>query len=153
MGQPANRLLPGRETRMTKRSAIVDRVLLGFIFVLPAIQMALGAEGEPESEAARTYLKVLGDTGLLNVLVVIQCLAGVALLTGRFVPLAVCVLAPIVFNIVFFHATLDPIMLPVAGVIAFLWATVCYEHRAAYALLLRPRPPEGVGEVAEPPGA
>ena len=68
-------------------------------------------------------------TGYIFVLLkVCEVLSGLALLAGRFVPLALTVLAPIVVNIIFFHAYLHPagLALPVAVVILEVFLAWCY---------------------------
>ena len=68
-------------------------------------------------------------------------MAGVLLLTGRFVPLALAVLAPIVINIVGFHLFLEPsgIPLPLAMLAAEIY--LAWTYRAAFAPMLRARTP------------
>jgi hypothetical protein len=60
---------------------------------------------------------------------------GVAILTNRFVPLALVVLAPITVNIVAFHY-LAPDGLPLALVIVALQGGLAWHYRSAYRLLL-----------------
>ncbi len=50
----------------------------------------------------------------------VETLSGLLLLSGLFVPLALTVLAPIVINIILFHAFLEPAGLPLPIVIAIL---------------------------------
>ena len=63
------------------------------------------------------------------------------LLGGRFVPLALAVLAPIVINIVGFHLFLAPsgIALPLAVLALELY--LAWTYRAAFAPMLRARTP------------
>ena len=67
--------------------------------------------------------------------------AGLLLLGGRFVPLALAVLAPIVINIVCFHLFLEPsgIPLPLAVLAAELYLASTY--RGAFAPMLKARTP------------
>jgi hypothetical protein len=67
--------------------------------------------------------------------------AGLLLLAGRFVTLALAVLAPIVINIVGFHLFLAPsgIALAIAVLAAELY--LGWTYRAAFAPMLRARTP------------
>jgi len=66
-----------------------------------------------------------------------EVITGVLLLSNRFVPLALTVLAPIVLNIVAFHAFLAPSGLALPVVIVALGVYLAYTERAVFAPLLR----------------
>src|SRR6267154_823464 len=72
-----------------------------------------------------------------------QVIAAVLLLVNRFVPLAAAVLAPVIVNILSFHALMAPSGLPLALFVAVLWAVIFVDVRPAFAGLfqsrLRPR--------------
>ena len=54
----------------------------------------------------------------------LQLIAGVLLLTNRFVPLALAILAPIIVNILLFHSLMNPEGLPLALFVTVLWFVV-----------------------------
>ncbi|MFM2415405.1 MAG: hypothetical protein RL385_128, partial [Pseudomonadota bacterium] len=56
---------------------------------------------------------------------------------NRFVPLALILLAPVTVNIVLFHAFLAPSGVGLGLVLVVLQLLLAYQHRAAYAPLLR----------------
>ena len=68
---------------------------------------------------------------------VLQVIGGVLLLANRFVPLALVLLAPIVVNIVLFHAFMAPSGLPIAVFTAALWVLAASEVREAFGALLK----------------
>jgi hypothetical protein len=68
-----------------------------------------------------------------------EVVAGLMLLSGRFVPLALTILAPVVLNIVAFHLFLAPAGLAVPMVIVGLGIYLAYTERAVFAPLLRSR--------------
>ena len=68
-----------------------------------------------------------------------QVIAGVLLLVNRYVPLAVAVLAPIIVNILTFHATMAPSGLPLALFVAALWALIFIDVRTAFSELFKSR--------------
>jgi hypothetical protein len=63
----------------------------------------------------------------------------VLLLVNRYVPLAVAVLAPVIVNILSFHALMAPSGLPLALFVAVLWTVIFVDVRTAFAALFEPR--------------
>jgi hypothetical protein len=64
-----------------------------------------------------------------------EVLAGLLLLTGRFVPLALTLLAPIVVNIALFHLFLVP-ALPMVVLVLTLEVSLAWAYRRAFAPML-----------------
>jgi hypothetical protein len=64
---------------------------------------------------------------------VIEVASGLALLAGRFVPLALTLLAGIGLNIILFHITLEPSGLPIPLVLAVLELFLVYAYRESFA--------------------
>ena len=69
----------------------------------------------------------------------LQVLGGGLLIANRFVPLALTLLGPVITNIFFFHAFMDPSGLPRAVFVIVLWLLVAYSVRSAFAGLLEQR--------------
>jgi putative oxidoreductase len=65
----------------------------------------------------------------LRVIFTFQVIAAVLLLVNRYVPPAVAVLAPVIVNIVSFHASMAPSGLPLALFVAVLWAVIFVDVR------------------------
>jgi putative oxidoreductase len=61
------------------------------------------------------------------------------LLTGRYVPLALTLLAPIVVNIVLFHLFLEPATLALPIILLGLGLYLAWTERAAFAPLFKRR--------------
>ena len=76
----------------------------------------------------------------LWVIFAFQVVAAVLLLANRCVPLAVAVLAPVIFNVLVFHALMAPSGLPVALFAAVLWAVIFVDVRPAFRALFQSRP-------------
>lgn len=118
------------------------RTLLGLAFLVFGLNGLLQfLPMPPPVETARPFLEGLMSSGYFMVLLKgTEVAAGVLLLANRFVPLALVVLAPVMLNIVAFHAFLTP---PATlGMPLFLLALhlfLAWVHRAAYAPLLRAR--------------
>jgi uncharacterized membrane protein YphA (DoxX/SURF4 family) len=68
---------------------------------------------------------------------VLQVLGGLLLLTGRFAPLGLTLLGPVVVNILLFHIFLEPTGLPMAIVFSVLTLIVLWNYRAAFAGILK----------------
>ena len=125
---------------MTKPKRVVDRVLLGLVFMVAALWGLVVGGGGPDNAAAAAFIEALEGAGLFHVIKTIEFISGLALVTGRYVPLALCLLAPVLLCIVFFHATLELSGLPFALVLAGLWAAVASAHREAFSALLQAKP-------------
>ena len=75
----------------------------------------------------------------LWVIFAFQVIAAVLLLVNRYVPLAVALLAPVIVNILSFHALMAPSGLPLALFVAVLWAVIFVDVRPAFAGLFQAR--------------
>jgi hypothetical protein len=68
-----------------------------------------------------------------------QLIVGLLLLTNRFVPLALALIAPVVVNIVAFHIFLAPSGLPLALVVLVLEVYLAWAYRNAFRPMLAMR--------------
>jgi uncharacterized membrane protein YphA (DoxX/SURF4 family) len=120
----------------------VARILMGVMFVV------FGSNGflhfipmpPPPSDAAGKFFTVMSQSHYLVPVFLIQVVAGVLFLINRFVPLALTLIAPVIFNILVYHATMDPAGIVPGVVAAILWGVVFARHRQAFAGILRSRP-------------
>lgn len=126
---------------MNNKIAIGARVLLGLIFFVFGLNGFLNFIPQPPlPEGAVAYMTGLGSTGyFFPVLKGVEVLAGAALITGIFAPLALIVLAPIIVQIFLFHAILTPgvsnLVMPLALVVLAL--ITAYSYRKKYEPLLQ----------------
>ena len=86
----------------------------------------------PAGGHCRTVHGFLYVSHYLWVIFAFQVIAGVLLLANRYVPLAVAVLAPVIVNILVFHALMAPSGLPLALFVAVLWAVIFVDVRPAF---------------------
>jgi hypothetical protein len=77
-------------------------------------------------------MMALGPTHYLDVVFLIQLVAGVLLLSGYYVPLALTLLAPVLVNILMFHGLMDPGGLPPGVLATILWLLVFISVRPAF---------------------
>ncbi len=94
------------------RSVVVARVLLALpllVFGLDGLVGFLPEDTYPEhGEPATLFLEALLGSGYAwELLKLVEVGVGVALLVGRFVPLALAVITPVVVHILGFHLTME----------------------------------------------
>ena len=75
----------------------------------------------------------------LTLIFALQVIGAVLLLANRYVPLALAILAPVIVNILSFHALMAPSGLPLALFVTVLWALVFVYVRSAFATLFQAR--------------
>lgn len=125
---------------MTRILPLVARVLLGLVFFVFGLNGFLHFLPMPPMPGpAGAFAGALAATGYMFPLIKsLEVLAGAALLTGKFVPLALVVLAPIVVNIAAFHVFLTPGDIGMSIVLVFLLAFLGYSYRRSFAGVLDP---------------
>lgn len=90
----------------------------------------------PEGVAAQ-FMGALFVSHYLTLIFLLQVIAGVLLLINRYVPLALAILAPVIVNILSFHAFMAPSGLPLAIFVAILWTVIFVSVRSAFAGLFQ----------------
>ena len=89
-----------------KIAVLAARILLGLMFLVFGLNNILHfpfMKMEMPTGDAGTYLSILATHGVMNFVAVLMILSGVLLLVGRFVPLALTMLGPVIVNILIFH--------------------------------------------------
>ena len=130
----------------------IARVLMGlgfFIFGLNGFFHFIPEPKTPMPEAAVAYFEALMKTGyMLPLIAGTQVLVGVLLLSNRFVPLALALIAPEVVNIIAFHAFLAPSGAVLAVVVLALEIYLAWAYRKAYLpmLAMRAKPSAATGQ-------
>ncbi len=87
------------------KTILVVRILLGIVFTffgLNNILHFIPQPAMPDTDAARFGI-LLVNHGYMSFVGVLMVIAGVLLLVGRFVPIALVILGPILVNILLFH--------------------------------------------------
>ena len=123
-----------------KIAALIARYLLGLIFLVFGLNGFLHfIPMPPPAGIAGQFLGALFVSHYLVPVFLLQLIPAILLLSNRFVPLALTLLAPIIVNIVLFHALMAPAGLPMAIVVTVLWAIAALGVRTAFAGLLQSR--------------
>jgi uncharacterized membrane protein YphA (DoxX/SURF4 family) len=128
-----NEGLQNRSLRLN-RLTIVARILLAIpllVFGLDGLFGFLPADSYPEhGEQATRFLEAIMSSGYLwETLKILEVAIGVALLSGRFVPLALAALTPIVVNILGFHVTMEQEGTGLALVLVVLLTFLAWAYR------------------------
>jgi putative oxidoreductase len=118
---------------MMRVAGLIARYLLGLIFLV------FGANGflhfipmPPPSGVAGQFMGALFVSHVLVVVFLLQLIPAILLLVGRYVPLALVLLGPVIVNIVLFHAFMAPSGLPLATVVVILWLLTAWSVRSAF---------------------
>ena len=117
-----------------KIAMIIVRTLMGLLFLFGAIVYFLmvgGVMAMPDMPPGplKTFNEGLAASGyFMTLLKVTELVCGLLLVSGRFVPLALVILSPIIINILFVHLFLDRTGMPVAIflVVANIFLAYCY---------------------------
>lgn len=100
-----------------------------FLHFMPAAQM---------SEAAMNYFSALMSTNTLNVVAIVEILAGISLLVNKFGALMMIILMIISINAMLFHAFLEPSSIWGAVVLLLFNMVMLYSYKDRYKDILRP---------------
>ena len=129
-----------RKENLMRTVSAIARYLAGVIFLVFGLNGFLNfIPLPPPGGIAGQFMGALYATHYLWVIFAFQLVAGVLLLVNRYVPLAVAMLAPVIVNILSFHVLMAPSGLPLALVVAILWAVIFVDVRSAFAALFQAR--------------
>jgi uncharacterized membrane protein YphA (DoxX/SURF4 family) len=121
-----------------KVATIIARVLLGLMFVVFGSNIFFHFIPMPEQKPslATDFSKALMQSHYMYVIGFLQVAGGFLILIGRFVPLGLTLLGPVIVNILLFHIFLDPTGLPMALVVAALALFLLWRYRMNFAGLM-----------------
>jgi uncharacterized membrane protein YphA (DoxX/SURF4 family) len=119
--------------------ATIARIILGCVFVFFGLNIFLQFlhMPPPPSGPAGDFAKALFVSHYLYVVGALQVAGGLLCLAGRFAPLGLTLLGPVIVNILLFHILLNPAGLPMAIGVSVLALIVLWHHRAAFAGLVK----------------
>jgi uncharacterized membrane protein YphA (DoxX/SURF4 family) len=126
-----------------RRAPAIVRILLGLPFTIFGLNGFLNFIPQPTTplpEGAVAFSTALVNTGyMMPLLGLTQLIPGLMLLTNRFVPLALVLLAPFLVNALAFHVFLEPGGRIVTGVFLALEIHLLLAYRASYRPMLAAR--------------
>jgi putative oxidoreductase len=121
-------------------ASVIARYLAGAIFLVMGLNGFLNfIPLPPPWGVAGQFMSALYVSHYLWVIFAFQLIGGLLLLVNRYVPLAVAMLAPVIVNIITFHALMAPSGLPLALFVALLWAAIFIDVRPAFSGLFQSR--------------
>jgi|SRR6266404_4631320 len=130
----------GRTTKSFARYLpAIARVLMGLIFFVFGLNGFLHFIPQPKTmpEGAAAFGGALMKTGYMFPMIMgTQLIVGIMLLSNRFVPVALALIAPVIVNILAFHVFLQPSGLGLAVVIFLLEVYLAWAYRTAYRPML-----------------
>ena len=122
-----------------KIMTVIARSLLGLIFVVFGLNAFLQFIPMPPPQGmAGDFTKALFVSHYFYVVAVLQIVGGTICLVGRFVPLGLTLLGPVIVNIVLFHIFLEPSGLPLALVVSALALFLLWANRQAFSGVFEP---------------
>ena len=117
-----------------KIAMIVVRTLLGLLFLFASVTYFFNLITPPPMEGPiKIFNEGLAASGyFFTLLKATELICAVLLIAGRFVPLALVILSPIIINILMVHLFLDRTGLPIAIFVVAAAAFLAYGYREAF---------------------
>lgn len=113
------------------------RVLLGLFMLIFGLNKFLNFIPMPPIEGdGGTLMGIYFTSGFLNIIGILEIVFGLALLLGKYVPLALTILTAIMFNALLFHILHDPAGAGGAGVALVLCLALVYGYKDRFKSLL-----------------
>jgi putative oxidoreductase len=122
-----------------KYAIIIARLLLGLVFVVFGSNAFLHFIPVPPMQGqAGAFIGALISSGYIYPIAMLQVLGGLFLLIGRFIPLGLTLLGPVIVNIMLYHIFLDPSGLPMAVAISALALFLLWIYRYRFPAIFQP---------------
>ena len=117
-----------------KIAVIIVRILVGLMFLFSSVVVLFKLVPQPQLKGdIKVFMDgVNASVYLMPLIKVTELVCAIALITGRFVTLALVVLFPIMINIVLFHAFLGPENLPIVIALLLGILFLAYAYRKNY---------------------
>lgn len=124
-----------------KHATLVARILLGLVFLVFGLNFFLKFLPIPPAEGrAAAFMGALFTSGYLAVVKVLEILGGALTISGRFTPLGLLILGPIVVNIALYDLYLAKAFNPAGALVAVLSLFLLVAYRRNFAgLVAQPR--------------
>jgi hypothetical protein len=113
-----------------KIASLIARLLLGLVFLVFGLNGFLHFIKAPmPTGIAGQWVGAIFASGFWVVIFGIQVICGALFLVNRFVPLALVLIGPVIVNILATHALMGAPGLPMAIVVAILWAILAVRNK------------------------
>jgi len=119
--------------------AAIVRILLGLMFLVFGLNGFLNFMPQPKDmpQEIITIMGALMKAGYMTVVSGTEVLIAVLLLTNRFVPLALALLAPILVGILTFHIFMAPATIVPGIIVTIMEIYLAWAYRAAFRPILQ----------------
>ena len=117
-----------------KIASISARYLLGLTFTVFGLNGFLNFihQPPPANPLAIQFFVAVSASHFAAFFFAVQIFGGLLLLSGRFVPLALTLLAAVLYNILAFHLTMAPSSIAPGLVASVLWVLVFLQYRESF---------------------
>ena len=114
---------------------LIARILLGLIFLVFGLNGFFQFIPAPPTLPVdmATFSTLLFKSHYIVPVMLLQVVSGVLFLVGRFVPLALTLIGPVIVNILIIHTVFQPAGLPPGVFAAVLWFVLFYAYRQYFA--------------------
>jgi putative oxidoreductase len=127
-------------------ASVICRYLLGVAFSVFGLNgFVQFISPAPPPPLAGQFLGALVASHYMVPVFALQLVCGLLFLSGRFIPLALTLIAPVIVNILLYHATMDPGGSAPGLVVAACWFVVFLRYRSAFAGIVQQREVQQVG--------
>ena len=125
-----------------KITSTIARYLLGLIFTIFGLNGFLNFihQPPPANPLAMQFFVAVSASHFAAFFFAVQVLGGLLLLSGRFVPLALTLLAAVLYNILAFHLTMAPATIAPGLVASVLWILVFLQYRESFTGIFTAKP-------------
>lgn len=130
---------PGKSKSLAVYASIAARILTGLAFFVFGLNGFLHFIPQPKTPMPSLIVAMMESGYMLPMIAGTEVVVGAMLLLNRFVALGLVLIAPIVVNIVAYHAFLAPSGMGIALVVLALEAYLVWVHRQAYRTMLAMR--------------
>ncbi|HMH15528.1 MAG TPA: hypothetical protein VK578_20680 [Edaphobacter sp.] len=121
-----------------KIATLIARILLGLMFLIFGLNFFFHFIPEPPSTGdAGTLSTIMFTHGWFTFIGALYVIAGILLLIGRFMGIALTILGPIIVVILLFHVTLAPNQIGMALVVAAMVIFLIYAYRHHFREIFR----------------
>lgn len=110
------------------------RILIGVLLLMSGLNKFFNFMQMPElTDSAGSFMTALFSTGyIFPIIGLVEIVGGGLLISGKLVPFALVILAPIVINIALFHIILDPAGIGMAVFLILAMSWIAWNRKDAF---------------------
>jgi len=133
-----------------KLVSTISRCLLGLMFTVFGFNGFLRfiPQPPPANPVVMQFMTAVTVSHYIALVFLVQILGGILLLTGRYMPLAIAILAPGIVNILNYHVTMDPGSIGPGVFATVLWGILFVRYRSSFAGVFDVQPMQEESQTA-----